>query len=216
MTPAITPLPGTKHDIMKLLVKRELSAQGLAEVLGVSPTAVRQHLDTLEALGLVVRRKVVTQPSRPTYLYRLTPEGLRVFPKRYELLLGELIQVLIERHGPQAVTDLVDAAAQRLAQRVRERFQRADARARWDLLAEWLERELAWQADVAEEPGGGRRLTIHHCPFQDVSRAHPAVCGVFFTALVRALYGDVPVEHLPGAGGVTCCALRVGSGRAGR
>jgi hypothetical protein len=35
-------------------------------------------------------------------------------------------------------------------------------------------------------------VTIHQCPFHEVSREHPAVRGVFFTTLVRAPYGDVP------------------------
>lgn len=201
--------PGTKHDILKLLVKQELSAHSLAERLGVSPTAVRQHLDTLRALGLVERRKLVTRPSRPTFLYRLSPLGQRAFPKRYELLLGLVVDVLLERHGPDAVAEVVGAAARRLAERVRGRLERADPRARWDLLVGWLEDELAWQADVADEPAGGRRITIHQCPFQDVSRAHPAVCGVFFRALIHALYGEVPVQHEPAAAGPACCSLRV-------
>jgi predicted ArsR family transcriptional regulator len=59
---------GTRLDILKYLLRQELSSQVLADKLGVSPAAIRQHLTTLEALRLVTRRKMVTQPSRPTYL----------------------------------------------------------------------------------------------------------------------------------------------------
>ena len=205
------PLPeGTKHDIMNRLLRQELSAQSLAESLGVSAAAVRQHLDTLKALGLVVRRKVVTQPSRPTYLYRLSPHGIEAFPKRYDLLLSLLIDAMLERQGPHAVSDVVAAAARRLADRVRPRFGALDERRRWDLLVSWLEEELAWRADVAQE-AGARRITIHHCPFHEVSRHEPAVCGVFFRTLVQALYGDVGVEHIPAPGGPACCSLVIGS-----
>lgn len=200
---------GTKHDIMKLLIKQELSAQNLAEALRVTPAAVRQHLETLDALGLVARRKVVTQPSRPTYLYRLSARGAAAFPKRYDLLLGLLVDVLLERHGPDAVAGIVESAARRLAERVRPRFDGADARRRWELLVDWLEAELAWHADLAEEPNGRRRITIHQCPFQEVSRTQPAVCGVFFRTLLRALYGDVTIEHVPATMGPACCALIV-------
>ena len=209
------PLPdGTKHDILRLLFKLELSSYALADRLGVSPTAVRQHLDTLGALGLVTRRKALTQPGRPTYLYRLSAEGKRAFPKRYELLLGHLIEVLLERHGPDAVAEVVEAAARRLAERMRGQFDRGDPRLRWERLVDWLEEELAWQADVTAEAGGRRRVVIHHCPFQDVARVHPAVCGVFLTTLVRALYGEAPVEHVPDAAGPACCALVLGPERA--
>src|SRR5580700_11221750 len=94
---------GTRLDILELLLKQELSSQSLALSLKVSPAAIRQHLGTLEALGLVSRRKVVTQPSRPTYLYRVSPQGMRVFPKRYDMLLALMIEVLSEHQGPGAV-----------------------------------------------------------------------------------------------------------------
>lgn len=203
------PLPtGTKYDILNLLVRQELSAKSLAEQLQVSAAAARQHLDTLAALGLVSRRKLVTRPSRPTFLYRLTPQGRRAFPKRYDLLLGELIEVLEERHGPETVASVVEAAAARFATRVRDRFRQGDRRRRWSLFLNWLEGELAWQADVVEEPEGRRRITIHHCPFQEVAAAHPAVCVGFLTTLIRALGGKATVEHVPAAG-QACCALIV-------
>ncbi len=204
--------PGTKQDILKLLVKQELSAKNLADRLGVSATAIRQHLDTLRALGLVERRKLVTRPSRPTFLYRLSSLGQRAFPKRYDLLLGLVVEALLERYGSDGLAAVVEAAARRLAEQVRGRFERSDGRGRWELLVGWLEGELAWQADVSAEPEGGRRITIHQCPFQEVSRAHPAVCGVFFGTLIRTLYGEVPVEHAPAAGGPACCSLRIAGG----
>ncbi len=200
---------GTKRDILKLLIKQELSVQTLAEMLSVTPAAVRQHMETLEALGLVTRRKLVTQPSRPTYLYRLSPEGSRIFPKRYDLLLGLVVDVILEREGPLAVEDIVRAAAERLAAQVGERFGRADERRRWDLLVDWLERELAWHADVRASDGGARRIVIHQCPFQDVSRDHPDVCRTFFTALIRGLCGDVAVDALASPPAPACCGLVV-------
>lgn len=195
---------------MKLLAKQELSAHSLSMALGVTPAAVRQHLDTLDALGLVARRKLVTRPSRPSYLYRLSSAGNRVFPKRYDLLLGLFVGVVLERHGEGAVADIVAAAAHRLAASVRDRFRQADARERWRLLIEWLEAELAWQADVVSEGSDVHRITIHQCPFQDVAREHPAICAVFFATLIRALYGDVPIEKAEAPAAPACCALLVG------
>jgi DeoR family suf operon transcriptional repressor len=199
---------GTKFEILSLLVRGEMSADDLAVRLGVSGAAVRQHLDTLQGMGLVDRRKVVTGPNRPTFLYRLSPEGERAFPKRYDLLLALVIEALLERRGEEAVTEVVAGAARRLAARVGGRFAEADEATRWGLLLEWLEAELAWRAEASGAPGGPRRIVIHHCPFQDVAAGHPEVCGVFFRTLVQALYGDVPVEHRaerPAA----CCSLTV-------
>lgn len=200
---------GTRLEILEHLLRMELSSQDLSERLGVTSAAVRQHLTTLEALGLVVRRKVVTQPSRPTYLYRASPQGMRVFPKRYDTLLAEMIAVLAERQGAGVVEATITAAAQRVAERAPTAVMRAGRPERWQRLVEWLEAEFAWQADVVEEPDAAHRLTIHQCPFQDLSRHQPDVCGVFFGALIRTLCVDVAVEHAEPATLPACCAFMV-------
>lgn len=194
---------------MELLLRQELSSQDLAEKLGVSPAAIRQHLATLEALSLVTRRKVVTQPSRPTYLYRVSPQGMRVFPKRYDLLLTQLIEVLTERQGPDGAGAVIETAARRVAERLPTRLTRADGQDRWEQLMEWLEAEFSWQADVAEEAGDARRITIHQCPFQDLSKTQPDVCGLFFGTLIRSVCPVGVVEHAPVAAMPACCAFVV-------
>jgi len=200
---------GTRLDIMERLLRQELSSQELSDKLGVSPAAVRQHLTTLEALGLVVRRKVVTQPSRPTYLYRVSPVGMRIFPKRYDMLLAQMIAVLSDRQGPEAVETTIAAAARRLAEQAPTRVTGGAATERWRHLVEWLEGEFAWQADVSEEAGTTRRLTIHQCPLQDLSKTQPDVCGVFFGSLIRTLCSGAVVEHADAPAVPACCAFLV-------
>jgi predicted ArsR family transcriptional regulator len=200
---------GTRLDIMERLLRQELSSQELSEKLGVSPAAVRQHLTTLEALGLVLRRKVVTQPSRPTYLYRVSPVGMRIFPKRYDLLLSQMIAVLTDRQGPDGVEATIAAAARRLVDHAPTRVAGGNAADRWRRLVEWLEAEFAWQADVSEEPGAARRLTIHQCPLQDLSKSQPDVCGMFFGSLIRTLCPGAKVEHADPPALPACCAFLV-------
>ena len=88
---------GTKRRLLDLLLREERTAEDLAAGLDVSPTAVRQHLATLSALGLVERRRADPTSGRPAYVYRLGELGRRVYPKRHDLLVRELIAALIER-----------------------------------------------------------------------------------------------------------------------
>jgi predicted ArsR family transcriptional regulator len=201
---------GTKLDILQLLGRREFSASQLAGQLGVSATAIRQHLAALQALGMVERRRVGERAHRPTELYHLSPEGRRAFPKRYDLLLREIVAVLAEQQGAAAVTAIVEAAARRLGEQTAgeaSRWPRADA-ARWTRLLEWIEREFAWQAE-GETTAGSHHLTIHHCPFRDLSQNDPGICGAFFPALIRSLYGDATITHTPLDGNPACCAFAV-------
>lgn len=199
---------GTRREILELLLREELTAAEIAARLDVSPTAVRQHLTPLRALELVSRAKDVPTTGRPTYRYRLSPLGRRAFPKRHDLLLAGIVETLIERQGVDAVLDVVEDAARRLARRTEGRFEGLDRDARWDALLEWVEEAFEWEAEVTED-AGTRTIVLHHCPFQAVSAEHPAVCGRFFRSLLSTLADAARIEHVPIRDGVRCCALEV-------
>jgi DeoR family suf operon transcriptional repressor len=204
---------GTKRRLLDLLLRDERTAEELASRLDVSPTAVRQHLATLSALGLVERRTADPTSGRPAYLYRLGELGRRAYPKRHDLLVRELIEALIAREGREATLAIITDAARRVAEGAREGLGDSDPALRWESALAWLETEFAWEADLEEMPGGGRRFVLHQCPFQAVSADHPAVCGAFFTTLLEQLTGGGPYVHRVIRDGVRCCALEAGRAR---
>lgn len=201
---------GTRREILEALLREELGAADLADRLGISPAAVRQHLAPLRGVGLVERRKAEPAGGRPTYLYRLSLLGQRAFPKRYDLLLAEIVEALLERHGSEAVLEVVTDAARRLARRVEGRFIEAGPEERWDAVLAWIEEEFGWEAQLRASAAGDHEIVLHHCPFLAISADHPAVCGRFFTTLLGILTGETRIEHVPIRDGFRCCALKVG------
>jgi predicted ArsR family transcriptional regulator len=200
---------GTKREILDLLIREELGAQTLAERLGVSPAAVRQHLATLQGAGLVERGRGEPQPGRPTYVYRLSPVARAAYPKRYDVLASELVDVLVDRHGESPALEIVAAAARRVAGRARAAVTTGDVERRWDLLLAWLEETFALEAGWETTGDGGRRIVVHHCPFQDIAADRPKVCGTFVTTLIGELLGGVDVNHEAADDPVRCCTLEV-------
>jgi predicted ArsR family transcriptional regulator len=199
--------------LLDLLLREERTAEDLASGLDVSPTAVRQHLATLSALGLVERRTADPTSGRPAYVYRLGELGRRAYPKRHDLLVRELIAALTALEGREATLAIIADAARRVAEDARETLGDSDPARRWESALAWLEAEFAWEADVEEEADGGRRFVLHQCPFQAVSADHPAVCGAFFTTLLEQLTGGGPYVHRVIRDGVRCCALEAGRAR---
>lgn len=197
---------GTKRGLLDLLVRQERTAEELAELLVVSPTAVRQHLATLAGLGLVERRKSGTRGGRPAFLYRLSAQAHRAYPKRHDLLVREILEALIEREGEEEALAVVTDAARHLARKVQIGSGDPGATGRIDALAAWLEAEFAWEADFERRPDG-LRFVVHRCPFQAVSTEHPAVCGAFFRTLLEELTNAGPFIHHPMGDGICCCAL---------
>lgn len=205
---------GTKRLILDLIVRQELGAEDLAARLAITGAAVRQHLANLTEAGLVERGRAGSGPGRPAYVYRLSALARRAYPKRYDVLAAELVEVLIERHGQAAALELVEKAARRVAERALAAFAAgtfagAPEEERWDRVFEWLEEIFDWEADWAPTPAGGRRIVVHRCPFHDVAADRPAVCGRFFTTLLATLTDREAVAHAPIGDGFRCCALEL-------
>ena len=205
-----TSLPsGPKRQILDLLIREELSAQELADRLGVTPAAVRQHLATLQSGGLVVRGKGDPSPGRPAYFYALSALARRAYPKRYDVLASGLFEVLLERHGEDTALELVAMAARRVARRARDGLAADHAERRWDLLLAWLEETFSLEAEWESFDHGRRRIVVHHCPFQDVAADRPRVCGTFLSTLIGKLLGTDRVRHVPLGDRLRCCAIDV-------
>ena len=63
----------------------------MGDDLGVTASAVRQHLTGLVASGLVTHSELKGAPGRPKHVYHLTPAAEALFPKTYSELTNELL-----------------------------------------------------------------------------------------------------------------------------
>ncbi|MFO1538320.1 MAG: helix-turn-helix transcriptional regulator [Actinomycetota bacterium] len=156
---------------------RPLSAQDLAERLGLHANTVRLHLDRLRETGLVeaeaVHRGTV---GRPQHLYSLAPGAPSLGDPPAHVLLAGLLGSLAEAVGAEAG----DAAAigerwgAQLARRTRSRSCVA-------VLHDELDR-LGFEPAVGPGDGtaeGAVRVEFLHCPFRELAEAYPdLVCNL--------------------------------------
>ena len=155
-----------------------LSAQDLADRLGVHANTVRLHLERLRDVGIVdveaVHRGTV---GRPQHLYFLADgaPGVGFDPPAHALLAG-LLAALAERVG----ADPDDAAYTGRAWGVE-----AGARTRTGSCLRALEGELhrlGFEPAVGPGDGtseGSARIDFLHCPFRELAEAYPElVCNL--------------------------------------
>lgn len=151
-----------------------LSANDLAEALGIHANTVRLHLDRLREVGLVdveaVHRGTV---GRPQHLYFLSAgaPGLGFDPPAHALLAG-LLAALAERVG----ADGAEAAG---TGRVWGAETGKRTRSRSCLGA--LEAELAKLGfePALEADSATGRIEFLHCPFRELAEAYPElVCNL--------------------------------------
>jgi predicted ArsR family transcriptional regulator len=105
----------TRGQVLTLLRRGNQSVDDLALALGVSDNAIRSHLQSLERDGLVAHEGVRRGVGKPAWLYRLSPEADRIFPKPYATALEMLLRILSERLPPEDIDAILAEVGQRMA-----------------------------------------------------------------------------------------------------
>ncbi len=181
----------TRGQIILLLRSASQTVEELAQALRLTDNGVRAHLATLERDGLVEQRGVVRRGlGKPAFVYALTPEAERLFPKAYEPVLRQLLDVLEERERPEQVESLLRATGQRLAQSLDAPV--GDLRERVGAATETLN-ALGGLAEMEERE---REYWIQgqRCPLASVVPDHPQMCQLA-EALVSELVGAPTQER---------------------
>ncbi len=191
------------------------SAADLAERLGVSPAAVRRHLDALVAEGVLVERQ--PRPAaqrgrgRPARTYALTDAGRAAFPHAYDDLANTALRYLHDTGGDAAVAAFAEHRAQTLAQGLAGHVDRdAPLATRTAALAGALSGHgYASTTKGAGDPVAGVQLCQHHCPVAHVAAEFPQLCeaetrafeqvlGTYVQRLATIAHGDgVCTTHVP-------------------
>ncbi|HSE60640.1 MAG TPA: HTH domain-containing protein [Nitrospiraceae bacterium] len=185
-----------REQLLRLLLERKagLTVEELAGRLHISRNAVRQHLTSLEAEGLVTKGATQATGGRPEQLYVLSTAGNESFPRKYswfsELLLDSLrtekgedaLIARFERLGNQVGTQM--QAARRLPENPTERVKHLAA----------VMQELGYEAE-STEPSGRQLPMIEatNCVFHQLAARFPEICH-FDLALLSTFVGR-PVVH---------------------
>src|ERR1019366_512510 len=191
---------GTRARIARLILENgPVTAAGLSARLGLTPAAVRRHLDNLAAEGMIEIRMARSYANRgrgrPARLFAITDAGRSAFEHAYDDLATSALRFLAERAGPGAVTEFARRQIAELEERYRPAVQAAPPAQRVKALADALSADgYAASASGAPAAGGGEQLCQHHCPVAHVAAQFPQLCEAETEAFGRLL--DTPVQRL--------------------
>lgn len=184
--PALAELPATRRALLVALRKRgEARAEELAEELGVTVSAVRQHLQSLTAADLVVHREERPGPGRPRHVYRLGGAAEALFPRAYGELTVELLDYIGDE-DPELVQRAFERRRRARVERVQERLAGLDFGARVAEVACVLD-EDGYLAECEQLPDGSYRILEHNCAILAVAQRYGHACGTEIAFLREVL-----------------------------
>ncbi len=193
----------TRGQIITLLRRSSRTVDELAQALSLTDNAIRAHLVPLERDGMILQRGMRRGSGKPAAVYALAPAAEQLFPKAYDPVLQQLLDVLSERIAADEVETLLREVGRRMA--AQWRVPSGDLRARLGAAVEAFN-ELGGMAEL-EACDGHFCIDSYSCPFAAVVPGHPAVCSLAET-LLSELVG-VPVQKHCDDRGVPQCRFTV-------
>jgi DeoR family suf operon transcriptional repressor len=166
----------------------------LVTAVGLSRTAVNQHLIALEKEGNVCKATPRRTRGRPQHVYVLTEQGANLFPKQYSWFSNLLLQTLRQQVGEEQVSQYMYDLGMKLSAGL---IPRLVGKNRAERIAEIVKimNETGFVARVISAEGSDKlpRVECRNCVYHDLSKQYPEVCR-FDIGFISGLMGAA-VEH---------------------
>jgi predicted ArsR family transcriptional regulator len=192
----------TRGQVARLILELGPStAATLGSRLGLTPAAIRRHLDNLLAEGLIETRTARAYGNRgrgrPAKVFVITDAGRSAFEHTYDDLATDALRFIAETAGPAAVSQFARRQVADLERRYAPAVAHGDLAARVQALAGALSAD-GYAASVGPAPAvagsAGEQLCQHQCPVAHVAAEFPELCEAETEAFGRLL--GTPVQRL--------------------
>jgi predicted ArsR family transcriptional regulator len=192
-TPLLEPIGGeapTRERVARSILENGPStAAALAKRLGLTPAAVRRHLDHLLGEGVLEAREPRVYGhrgrGRPAKVFALTDAGRDEFFQAYDDLAASALRFLSETAGEQAVSTFAHRLVAELEERYRSDVMSVPAADQAQVLADALTGD-GYAASVHTSPIGDQ-ICQHHCPVAHVAAQFPQLCEAETEVFARLL-----------------------------
>lgn len=185
----------------------------IEELLGVTTTAVRQHLTTLQAEGYIERRSVHAGVGRPHHAYFTTPKVQELFACHCDDLALTLLEEVFLLEGESRAAELLDRVGTRLAGKYASSVRSTLLHDRVDELA----LALNGNGVLADALTGHEEIVLrtYNCPFHELAQEHREICEMDRSMLEKVLGTDVSLSQCMLEGHAGCTFTVVAASRNG-
>lgn len=184
----------SRWQILEILKRKsKATLDELAKELGLVPVTVRAHLSVLQREDLVGAEEVRGKVGRPFYVYFLTEEAERLFPKRYHSLASLILDSITTTDGEAKLDHLFERISDSMVESHKDTVRGKTLEGRVAEAVRILNQDGAMaEWEQTEE---GFAIWEHNCPFFLVAQRHPKVCRIDHLFLSKFLNASVEATH---------------------
>ena len=188
-----------------LNTEKVIASTKISEELGISRTAVLQHVASLEINGYITESESQKTRGRPARHFALTERGIKHFPKQYawfsELILTDFKKIL----GVNAFRSHLKNMGMTMAQQLKEPLDELNITDRLKKLIIIMS-DLGYQATLINETPKKPYTLIeaHNCVYHDLAQTHPEICEFDIGLMSTFLEQKVELTECLAKGGCAC------------
>jgi predicted ArsR family transcriptional regulator len=201
----------TRRAIFKLLkTEGPMHAEQMAERLGVTAMAVRQHLYELQRQKLVTAEERPVPLGRPAKYWQLTLRADRLFPEAYAELSVALIDAMGDAFGQTGLERVLQSRSAKQRTDYLGRIPRSlPLKAKLRRLAR-IRTDEGYMAEVRLDEQGAFLLVENHCPICAAASVCKGFCATELDLFQAVLGPEVLVERVEHIiSGDRRCAYRI-------
>ncbi|MFQ3613654.1 MAG: metalloregulator ArsR/SmtB family transcription factor [Cyanobacteriota bacterium] len=186
----------TRRQILTLLKQHGPSdSSDLAQHLDISAMAVRQHLYTLQAEGMVTYEEVARGMGRPAKLWQLTPKADRYFPEAYAELTVNLLQSMVQVFGSDGLEQVLEARTRSQIAEYQAQLPKTGSLTDTVCALAQIRSQEGYMAEMQIDVDGSLLLIENHCPICVAARACTGLCGRELEVFQTVLGSSVQIER---------------------
>jgi DeoR family suf operon transcriptional repressor len=193
------PPEDTKKSILELLLGGAKTSGEIANKLGIQKSAVRIHLNSLQARKTVKSYFKIAHLGRPKRMYELTESGRELFPRRYDLFLSLIIKKIEETEGREQLKKIIKSVTDDMAADIKKRIENNNASNNFEKSLKMLNsisNEMGFVSSVHKEGKDTFSLVSRNCVLHKVALSdQDAICHGFHDRIIqKTLNGKVNVD----------------------
>jgi len=200
----------SRLDILKLLYRKPMGVEEIAEKLGLQPITIRHHLQSLVEAGFIeAYEERAGSVGRPKIYYKMVREPPLVgYPKRRYLMLNNfIISTLRYVLGEDQAKKILRKAGLEMGENTAKRLESEHEVKDWSLKAYqeffvkgYLEK-MGAEPEIIEVDGKKIVYRLHNCLFFEMAIRMPEImCDTlhesFHEGLVRAMSKNMKINRL--------------------
>jgi predicted ArsR family transcriptional regulator len=174
----------TRRQILTELCGGQRTANEIAEELGISGAAIRDHLKSLGEEGLIRHRVERRGVGKPTHVYELTNDGHGLLSRAYVPVLGAILDGIAARDGEDGLDQFLERVGRSLVATSPPAEASPEQRAE---LAAAAIADLGGIVTIAKT-NAGYSLQGGCCPLAPLSQRIPSLCRML-ESMLRELTG---------------------------